>query len=73
MITEGLRQILQKARNLIAEEDYSVRDAVYESAVNGASDSAAIQVLYREGNLHRGVMSKEEVLAVFDRLIRSEE
>lgn len=70
-MTEGLRRILQNARTLIADKDYSVRDAVYESAVNGESDAAAIGLLYRPGNLllPSGVMSKEEVLEVFDRLI----
>jgi len=65
------RQILIDARRLIAEQDYSVRDAVYESAVNGESDSAAISLLYESGNLRRGVMSKQEVLEVFDHLVEA--
>jgi hypothetical protein len=69
VILENLRQVLREARTLIAEQDYSVQDAVYESAPNGEADSAAILVLYEKGNLHRGAMQKDQVLKVFDRLI----
>src|SRR5687768_11489331 len=67
--TQDLRSVLREARALIAYRDFSVRDAVYESAPNGAADSAAISLLYAEGNLRRDVMAKQDVLEVFDRLI----
>ena len=63
-----LRDILINARKLIAEQEFSVRDAVYESAVNGESDSAAMLTLQRCG-LRFGVIAKDEVLGVFDNAI----
>ena len=66
-----LHDILTNARKLIADEDYSVRDAIYASAVNGESDSAAMLVLERAG-LRYGVGPKEEALAVFDKAIGGE-
>lgn len=61
----SLRDILSNARKLIADQDYSVRDAVYASAVNGESDSATMLALQREG-LQFGVGPKDSVLRVFD-------
>lgn len=67
-----LREILVQARALV-EDDYSVRDAVYESAVNGESDSAAILALQRAGlRSEFSVMPKIQVLAIFDKAIADE-
>lgn len=67
----ALKEILRNARKLIAEQDYSVRDAVYGSAVNGESEAAAITLLHEEGLFRGPVMAKQDVLDVFDRLIEA--
>jgi hypothetical protein len=61
-----LRDILVNARRLIASEDYSVRDAIYDSAVNGESDAAAIKIIFNDHGCNNPVMPKEKVLEIFD-------
>jgi len=65
-----MRDILTNARRLIAEDDYSVRDAIYTSAVNGESDSAAVKIIFNEYRCNSPVMPKGDVLAVFDKVLR---
>lgn len=67
-----LRDILIKARELVAEQQYSVRDAIYACAVNGESDSAAMKAL-QDAGLKIPIMSVDETLEVFDRAIESEQ
>jgi hypothetical protein len=64
-----MSDILINARKLIAEQDYSVRDALYTSAVNGESDSAAVKIIFHNRN-YEPVMPKEKVLAIFDQAIK---
>ena len=68
VVDRNLREILIMARALVEKDHYSVRDAIYASAVNGESDSIAMKVLYDAG-MRPGVMTINEALAVFDRVI----
>lgn len=67
-----LRDIFVNARKLIAEEDYSVRDAIYASSVNGESDGIAVKIIFNDRGCNSPVMRKEEVLRIFDKAIADE-
>jgi hypothetical protein len=67
-----MKRILERARKLIEEQDYSVRDALYAASPNGEAEAAAVKLVFADDNLSSGVGLKDSALIVFDRLIRDE-